>query len=227
DWVGEFNTYLVPFATFGIATVSRQNDPWLPEFLYALSKSQGADPTRTTDTGDDPARNGEPDGELGLIRQQDHGLWQQQTGGPTDPQAGNLPGGKRDVLRSADFNDGSLQAFAVDSGSWAVTNGQLQVAVGSLGQEAAAVYYVDKYLPTFYEIVATLSSGKPTGGWSSNSYVLFDYWSPTDFKFAGFDTANNKMVIGHRTAAGWFVDSQSPYNGSLKPDTFSHLAVAV
>ena len=27
DWVGEFNSYLVPFAPFGIATVSRQNDP--------------------------------------------------------------------------------------------------------------------------------------------------------------------------------------------------------
>ena len=131
DWVGEFNSYLVPFSTFGIATVSRQNDPWLPEFLYALSHGQGADPTRTTDTGNDPARNGEPDGELGLIRQSDHGLWQQQTGGPTDPQAGNIPGGKRDTLRGADFNDGAMQGFAVDSGAWAVSGGQLQVAATS------------------------------------------------------------------------------------------------
>ena len=139
DWVGEFNSYIVPFSPFGIATVSRQDDPWLPEFLYALSKSQGADPTRATDTGDDPARNGEPKGEIGLVTQRDHGLWQQQTGSPTDPQAGNLPGGRRDVLRSANFNDGSLQAFAIDSGSWSVVNGQLQVGAASLGQTAAAV----------------------------------------------------------------------------------------
>ena len=46
DWVGEFNSYLVPFAPFGIATVSRQNEPQLPEFLYALSRSQGVDLTR-------------------------------------------------------------------------------------------------------------------------------------------------------------------------------------
>src|SRR5205807_565740 len=72
DWVGEFNSYLVPFAPFGIATVSRQVEPQLPEFLYALSKSQGADPTRTAETGNlPPARNGEPDGELGLITQKD------------------------------------------------------------------------------------------------------------------------------------------------------------
>ena len=42
DWVGEFNSYIVPFAPFGIATVSRQVPPWLFEFLYGLSASQGA-----------------------------------------------------------------------------------------------------------------------------------------------------------------------------------------
>src|SRR5262249_39465719 len=77
DWVGEFNSYIVPFAPFGIATVSRQNDPQLPEFLYAVSRAQGADPTRATDDGTDPARNGEPTGEIGLVRQSDHGIWQQ------------------------------------------------------------------------------------------------------------------------------------------------------
>ena len=45
DWVGEFNSFLVPFAPFGIATVSRQVPPGLMEFLYALSEAQGADQT--------------------------------------------------------------------------------------------------------------------------------------------------------------------------------------
>src|SRR6185369_14333334 len=133
DWVGEFNSYIVPFAPFGIATVSRQVEPQLPEFLYALSRSNGADPTRYTDTGTGQFRNGEFDGEMGLITQQDHGYWQQQTGGPTDPQAGNLPGGKRDVLRGADFNNNTLQGFAVDSGVWEVQTGTLNVAAASQG----------------------------------------------------------------------------------------------
>ncbi|HEV8460189.1 MAG TPA: Calx-beta domain-containing protein [Gaiellaceae bacterium] len=227
DWVGEFNSYLVPFSPFGIATVSRQNDPWLPEFLYALSHSQGADPTRSTDTGDDPTRNGEPDGELGLIRQSDHGLWQEQTGGPTDPQAGNIPGGKRDTLRGADFNDGSMQGFAVDSGSWAVASGQLQVAAASLGKDAVAVYYVDEYLPTFYEIHGSVAVQKPQQGWNANAFVIFDYWSPTDFKFAGLDDSTNKMVIGHRDATGWHYDAQASFNGALKPDTFYDMVVDV
>jgi len=37
DWVGEYNSYLVPYAPFGEASVSRTMQPFLPEFLYALS----------------------------------------------------------------------------------------------------------------------------------------------------------------------------------------------
>jgi hypothetical protein len=231
DWVGEFNSYIVPFAPFGIATVSRQVEPFLPEFLYALSFSEGVDPTRDSDqdatSTDLQARNGELFGEIGLVVQQDHGYWQQQTGGPSDPQAGNIPGGQRDVLRGADFNNGSMQGFAVDSGVWAATGGTLQVAAASLGLDAAAVFYADVYLPVYYEIAAAMSAQKPTAGWKSNSYIMFDYWSPTDFKFAGIDIATNKMVIGHRDATGWHVDSQAPYNGALKEDTTYQTLVTV
>jgi hypothetical protein len=104
DWVGEYDSYVVPFSPFGIGTVSRQVEPSLPEFLYALSRSMGVDMTRAVETGASVARNGEPYGELGLVIQQDQSLWQVETGGPTDPQSGGIPGGKRDTLRAADFN---------------------------------------------------------------------------------------------------------------------------
>ena len=120
DWVGEFNTYAVPFAPFGTYAVSRTVQPQLPEFLYALSKSDGAD--QTLGNISDP-RNGEPNGELGLVLQKDF-VWEDQTGGPRDPQAGNIPGGKRDTLASSNFNNGQLQAFAPDSGTWQVTGGR-------------------------------------------------------------------------------------------------------
>src|SRR5262249_27772543 len=71
DWVGEFNSYLVPFAPFGMGTVSRTLQPQLAEFLYALSASDGADPTRAADTGKEVIRHGEPEGELGVVRQKD------------------------------------------------------------------------------------------------------------------------------------------------------------
>jgi hypothetical protein len=227
DWVGEFNTYLVPFAPFGIATVSRQNNPQLPEFLYALSRSQGVDMTRWSDEGSEQARNGEPFGELGLIRQSDKGYWQTQTGGPTDPQAGNIPGGRRDTLRGSDFNDGTMQGFATDSGTFAITQGVLQVTAASSNGDSVAVWYSDAYKTVYYELAAKIAMDKPTGGWKANSYIVFDYFGPTDFKFAGIDQSTNKMVIGIRDASGWRVLAQGVVNGGVKAGTWYDLNVVV
>jgi Ca2+-binding RTX toxin-like protein len=89
DWAGEFNSYLVPFNPFGVGTVSRAMSPSLPEFLYALSKADGADQT----LGGDMTRNSEPFGELGLVKQGDVAFGS-QTGSPDDPQPGS-GGGKK------------------------------------------------------------------------------------------------------------------------------------
>src|SRR5262249_54087853 len=76
DWVGEYNSYLVPFAPFGMATVSRTMQPQLHFFLYAESLGDGVDATRFSDLNNgaspppaknndpNPGRNGEPAGEL-------------------------------------------------------------------------------------------------------------------------------------------------------------------
>ena len=170
-------------------------------------------------------RNGEPDGELGLIRQQDF-AWQEQTGGPIDPQPGSAPGGSRDVLRSATFNQTtSLEGFAVDSGTWEVSGNALQVGATSLHGDAAAVYNIPDYLPVYFEVQASISSIKPLAGWTANAYIIFDYQDPTHFKFAGIDVALNKLVMGHRDASGWIMDEQTPFQA--KPDTFYNLTLAV
>jgi Ca2+-binding RTX toxin-like protein len=226
DWVGEFNSYLVPYAPFGMASVSRTLQPQLAEFLYALSAGDGADPTRHADTGADAARNGEPEGELGVIRQKDY-AWQDQTGAPTDPQAGNIPGGKRDVLRTANFNDGQMQALAADSGTWTVSSGTLQVSADSLHGDAVTVYQIGDALPSYYEVQASVQAGKPTGGWNANAFVIFDYQSETNFKFAGLDVSTNKLVMGHRDASGWVYDSQTKVKGGVKDGQWYNLLVAV
>lgn len=84
DWAGEFNSYIVPYAPFGLFTISRSLQPQLMQYLYDLSKGDGADQTRVADTGADVARNGEPEGELGLVMQKDFD-WRNQTGAPNDP----------------------------------------------------------------------------------------------------------------------------------------------
>ena len=105
DSVGEFNSYLVPFSAFGKATVTRSLQPQLEQYLYDLSAKDGADPTRANDTAGGSAtaaeRNGEPESELGLVKQQDPD-WRDQTGAPDDPQPGNIPGGARDRRSNRD-----------------------------------------------------------------------------------------------------------------------------
>ncbi|HZL93368.1 MAG TPA: hypothetical protein VFB99_06975, partial [Vicinamibacterales bacterium] len=196
DWVGEYNSFLVPFAPFGEATVSRTVQPFLPQYLYALSASDGADPTRVADTGEAALRNGEPAGEMGLVLQMDF-AWQDQTGAPSDPQPGNIPGGQRDVLRSADFSNSNTQGFIVDSGTWTVSAGRFEVAPTELGGDALSIWDHDQYLPQYFELTATISGIKPVAGYKANAYILFDYQSDTDFKYAGVDISLNKIVIGH------------------------------
>jgi Ca2+-binding RTX toxin-like protein len=224
DWVGEFNSYIVPFAPYGISTISRTLQPQLPEFLYALSASNGADPTRAGDTGTAAERNGEPEGELGLVLQKDAD-WHDQTGGPADPQAGNIPGGQRDVLRSASFNTATTEGFSADSGTWTVTGGRLEVAPDKLGGDAVSVFYVDSYLPKYYEVTAIINAAKPNGGYKANAYLIFDYRSATDFKFAGINISTNKLELGYRDASGWHVVAQTP--AKLKPDTDYRVLLSV
>ena len=224
DWAGEFNSYIVPFAPFGLGTVSRALAPSLMDYLYDLSEGDGADPTRAADTGAAVERNGEPEGELGLVKQQDAD-WQDQTGAPDDPQPGNIPGGARDVLRGADFNNGQPQGFFVDSGSFTTTGGRLEIAPEYLGGDAASVFHVGDPLPIYFEVAATVNGGKPIQGYKSNAYIIFDYQSEYDFKFAGVNISIDKLQMGHRTPEGWIVDEQTP--SQLKPNKDYHLLLAL
>ena len=234
DWVGEFNSYIVPFAPFGAFHISRTLQPQLAEFLYDLSKSDGADQTTpdyvqyvadlAADNSidePDPDRNFEPYGELGMIRQQDYG-WHDQTGAPADPQAGNIPGGKRDVMRAEDFEDSTTTAFAVEKGTWSVTGGRYE-AFSGIGEEAVSLFHVDAWLPDYTEILATVNMDKDKAGYESNAFIVFDFQSDTDFKFAGVDAGLNKLRIGHRTAEGWHVQS----NMQLRDGTDYDLTVAL
>jgi uncharacterized repeat protein (TIGR01451 family) len=85
DWTGEFNSFIVPFSAFGAPTVNRLLSPHVKAFIQALGTGEGADPTIF-----------EPNGELGLVDQDDPD-WNDQHGGPRDPQPGNIGGVHRDT----------------------------------------------------------------------------------------------------------------------------------
>ena len=99
DWAGEFNSYFTPFSEFGFASVLRLIQQGVPEYLTALSKSQGSDPTLSASYVQVPGDNPETLSEIGMVLQGDS-EYGAQTGKPRDPQPGNLKG-KVDVTRSA------------------------------------------------------------------------------------------------------------------------------
>ena len=61
----------------------------------------------------------------------------------------------------------------------------------------------------------------------ANAYIVFDYFSPTDFKFAGVDQSTNKMVIGYRDASGWHTVAQGVVPGSVSAGKWYNLNVVV
>ena len=87
DWLGEFNSYLVPFSNDGNPTIERNSSPGLVQFLRDLGAESGADSTRT-----------EPNGELGL--------GEGDNGPARDPQPGTIPGVQRDTQGDRENDSG-------------------------------------------------------------------------------------------------------------------------
>ena len=116
-----------------------------------------------------------------------------------------------------DFNDGLASGFLPDVGTWSVSGGRYAVSPATPGGDAVSVFYVDNLLPQYFEVKATINVAKPLAGAKANAYVVFDYQSPTSFKFAGLDLSRNKVQIGSRDASGWKILVERP--ASLKPDT--------
>ncbi|WP_431024660.1 hypothetical protein [Halomonas sp. H5] len=245
DWVGEFNSYVVPFSPFGAFHISRSLQPHLQEFLYELSESDGADQWAPDherfddhfnqdgriDLLDERAeRNYEPYGELGLVLQQDFD-WNEQTGAPDDPQPGNFQG-RREIMRRELFHGDetpggggpNATAFAVEAGDWSMGGG-LYTATAELNQEAVSILHLQDAQPTYLEILVDVSVDKDKAGVGSNAYILFDYQDADDFKFAGIDQSTNKLQIGQRTASGWEVLSQ--VNLKLWHDTLYTLGLVL
>lgn len=227
DWVGEYNSYIVPFSPFGAFHISRTLQPQVPEYLFALSGSDGVDnrfnslalnnaldgqlfvDQKNLDVRtDDPEamRNHEPYGELGMVRQTDYD-WQEQTGAPNDPQPGNLQG-KREIMRRELFSNAEAFAFAADVGNFVVANGVMTATPDFLGDETVSLFHLDQMQPSYMEILATINAEKDKAGVKSNAYIIFDYQGADDFKFAGVDVGTDKIQIGHRDASGWVIDSQ-------------------
>jgi hypothetical protein len=223
DWAGDNNSYAMPTDVHGQQTQIHSYDPKVAGFLYALSAADGADATRAADTGAPAWRNGEPNGELGLLMPGDTAYFEQS-------QTGEVPGGQiptaRQVVATAGFDNGSMNGFTPVSGTWASSGGTLQ-ATAAATTGSVAIFQTQSELPTYFELQATISVPQAGVGTKADGYLVFDYQGAQNFKFAGLDVAGNQLVMGHRDATGWHIDEQHAVKGGLKTDTSYTLLLAV
>ena len=210
DWVGEFNSFLVPFAPVRHRTVSRQVPPGLMEFLYALCRAAGRRPDPRQRHGADPAA------QRRAVRRGSAWSPSRTTPGRTRPAAratrrpATSPAASATCCGRPTSTTGTLRRLLRRQRHLAVTSGALSVAAASLGEDAA-VGLLRRRVPADLlrdrrrvQRRSRRRAGRPTPTSSSTTSA------PTDFKFAGIDISTNKLVMGYRDASGWNVVAQTP-----------------
>jgi hypothetical protein len=107
---------------------------------------------------------------------------------------------------SEDFDDLLADPFAPEIGQWSISLGQY-VATPDPSGDGVSLLDLTSDLPDDLQVSVLMNVDDVAGERFSNGFVIFDYQSPTDFKFAGGFAARNEWAIGHRTADGWITDA--------------------
>lgn len=119
------------------------------------------------------------------------------------------------MLASEIFDDGIAADFATQSSTWSIVADPTPDAAGDLcflaapARTAIATFMPNKAWPGDLDVRVTFNADgvTPSGRWS-NALLIFDYQSPTDFKFAGAFVGADKWAIGHAAgnANGYVID---------------------
>ncbi|MAT16491.1 MAG: hypothetical protein CMJ46_14605 [Planctomyces sp.] len=104
------------------------------------------------------------------------------------------------VPYTEDFNDGFAEDFNFNyPGDVTVVTagpeGQLEINSSVNGHAVIGRVPVSG-LPEAFDISATITTEHTGTGWQ-DGFIVFDYVSDTDFKYAGFFTGQNEWIVGH------------------------------
>ncbi|MCA9039775.1 MAG: hypothetical protein KDA65_05435, partial [Planctomycetaceae bacterium] len=100
-----------------------------------------------------------------------------------------------------DFNDGSADGFYYPlMNNWATvnSNGEQFFRINNSVNNQLGLTYVPlpEDTPSAFEVSVQIKSIQAVSGWQ-DGFIIFDYKSPTDFKYAGMFTGQNQWLIGH------------------------------
>jgi hypothetical protein len=125
------------------------------------------------------------------------------------------PPGVAGVLFSENFNaplvNPNLANLVTRSGTFFQSgNAYVGLRPGYLGKAVATIEGLT--LPAHYEVQATVNMNPPGNGIFSNGFIIFDYQSPTNFKFAGAFVGRKTFSIGQVTngAMNYLIETAAP-----------------
>ncbi len=118
------------------------------------------------------------------------------TGGPTP---GSLP-------LQEDFEDQTADHLQLRAGLAGISNGAYYVTPHA-GMDSVTTLELNHSLPANVTWEATINAEPVSSGRLSNAFLIFDYVSPTNFKFAGAYVGINQWLMGHRNATEWVADA--------------------
>jgi hypothetical protein len=87
----------------------------------------------------------------------------------------------------------------VAAGSWSLIGGAYSNSTNT--SDNVSLFDLNTWLPSYYEV--TTSAKGVSGGGQFDAFIIFDYQSADNFKYAGVDAAHNLLKIGQHTATGW------------------------
>ncbi|MDP6636788.1 MAG: CotH kinase family protein, partial [Phycisphaerae bacterium] len=123
------------------------------------------------------------------------------------------------------FTTGGSERFTEVAGVWSVSVGRYGVTPASIGDDTVATIDLPLALPIDYVLQAEIKAVAAAGGYASNAMLIFDYQSPTNFKFAGASVSGAQWRIGHRNSGGWIVDAS--LGAAIQADTNYALKLSV
>ncbi len=92
-----------------------------------------------------------------------------------------------------DFNDGVADGFATAGGIWEVINSRYSLS--SQDMDGISVLTLAEEVPEDFEIGVTINTND-VSGFHQNAFLVFDYISAANFKFAGVLVGSGRWTIG-------------------------------
>lgn len=109
-----------------------------------------------------------------------------------------------DWIIAEDYSGATTDVHDPLSGTWEIVDGEYAVTPAS---DAVSTLKLDDPLDENLELEVDFNADDGSAQHLSNAFVIFDYHSATDFKFAGAYVGVDQWVIGHRTASDWVTDT--------------------